>query len=106
MAQVVVEVGRAGARVLGFLVVAAQAHRFGVMRIGAEGLDLVGRHQAALQLQAAHRVGRQLAEIIGLDGTEIALGRDVQADGLADGRTETLGQPLRAQFLVHVVDAA
>src|SRR5262245_43740533 len=48
VAEVVVEVGRAGARVLGGLVEAAQADRLGVQRIGAERRDLVGRHQPAL----------------------------------------------------------
>src|SRR4029450_11073387 len=106
VAQVVVEVRRGGARVLGGLVVAAQADGPGVIGIGAELLDLVSRHQPALQLQAAHRIGRELAEVIGLDGAEIALGRDMQADRLADFRSEALGQPFGAELIVHVVDAA
>ena len=104
--RIVVEVRRFRARILGAFVVAAQPHGFGMQRIGAERLDLIRRHQAALQFQAAHRVGRELAEIVRLDGAEIALGRDVQADGLAHFRTETFGQPPGAQLLVHVVEAA
>ena len=46
------------------------------------------------------------AEIIRFDGAEIALGGDVQAHRLADFRPEALGQPVGAELLVHVVDAA
>src|SRR5262245_3567217 len=67
VAQVVIEVRRAGAWILGRLVVAAQPHRLGVIGIGAERLELVGRHQPALQLKAAHRIGRELAEIVRFD---------------------------------------
>src|SRR5437763_13165437 len=104
--QEVVEIGRRRARVLGGFVVAAQLHGFFMLRMAAEGLDLVGRHRPALQAEAAHRIGRKLAEIVGLDRTEIALGRDMQADGLAHLGTETFCQPLGAEFLVHIVDAA
>ena len=76
------------------------------MGIGAEFRELVGRHLPALQLQAANGVRRELAEVIGLDGAEIALGRDMQADRLADFGAEALGQPAGAQLLVHVVEAA
>ena len=38
-----VEVRRTGVRILRFLVVAAQPHRLGMMRIGAERLDFVDR---------------------------------------------------------------
>src|SRR5215831_1439051 len=97
MTQEMVEVGRAGARILGGLVVAPQAHGLGMHRIAPEFLDLVGRHRPALQPQAAHRVGRELAEIVRLHGAEIALGRDMQADRLADLGTEALGQPIGAE---------
>jgi len=80
VAEEVVDVRSGSARVLGLLVDAAQPHRLFVQRVGAERLDLVGRHQPALQLEAAHRVGGELAEVVGLDAAEIALGGNVQAD--------------------------
>jgi hypothetical protein len=102
----VIEVGRAGARILGRFVVAPEAHGFGVQRMAAEGRDVVGRHRPALQGEAAHRIGGKLAEVVRLDGAEIALGGDMQAHRLAHVGAEAPGEPLRAALLVHVVDAA
>src|SRR4029450_3921475 len=78
VAQGVVEVRRGGGRGLGGLVGAARGGGLGMIGIGAELLDLVSRHQPALQLQAAHRIGRELAEVIGLDGAGVGACRAVR----------------------------
>ena len=93
MAKKVIEIRRRCARILGHFVVATESDGFLPVRIAAKFLDLAGRHQSALELQAAHRVGRELAEVIRFGGAEIALGRDMQANRLADVRPEAFGQP-------------
>src|SRR5690242_10956607 len=71
VAQEMIEIRRVGARILRRLVVTAQPHGFRVQGIAPEVLDLVSRHRPALQAEAAHRIGRELAEIAGLDSAEI-----------------------------------
>src|SRR5258708_14406351 len=104
--QEVVEVGRGRVRILGGFVVAPQSHCLFVPRMAAEGLYLGIRHRPALQAEAAHRIGRELAEVVGLHCAEITLGRDMQTDGFADLGAKALGQPLGTKLLMPVVDAA
>ena len=73
-------------------------------RFGPDVSEPVRLHVAAKRYLCT--VEPELAEVVGLDGAEIALGRDMQANRLAHLGTETPGEPLGAELLMHVVDAA
>ena len=49
---------------------------------------------------------REAVEVGGIDGAEVSLGGDVQADRLDDLGAEVAGEPAAAGFLVAAVDAA
>src|SRR3546814_4840088 len=74
----------------------AQPHRRAGIGTCDELLRLAIGEGAALQLKAALGGGGEPVPIAGLGGAEKALGRDMQPDGLADGRREMARQPLGA----------
>ena len=78
------EIGRGEADDLGLVVPAP--HPDGGLGAGRrpEGRRRGGVERPALQRQALLRSGGELSEIARLGGAEIALGGNMQADGLAD----------------------
>src|SRR3546814_4905039 len=84
----------------------AQPHRRAGIGTCDELLRLAIGEGAALQLKAALGGGGEPVPIAGLGGAEKALGRDMQPDGLADGRREMARQPLGAGDFVPVVGPA
>ena len=68
-----------------------------------EAGDFEGRHRAALELQALDRGRRQLAQICGLGGAEIALGGHMEAHRLGDFRSKPFGKPPAPDLFVMSV---
>ena len=97
---------RGGAtRLLGLIVPAAQANRILRTGLADEGLRLLGRVNAALQLQAALGVCRQGTVIVGIHRAQIPLGIDVQLHGMDDGFRKQTPKKRHHTVLVHVVNA-
>lgn len=69
-------------------------------------LGLVVVEHAALQRKTAHRIDRELAEVLGIDGAQATLGVDVQPDRLEHGIAEQRPQERQGVVLVQIVDAA
>ena len=81
------------------------AQRHGPRRSGMRGKarDFRRAHPTALQLEAAHRTGRELREVVVFDAAEVALGFDVEGDGRGDAGSEELGEVRSPGGFVRVV---
>jgi hypothetical protein len=78
----VLEVGCRRARDLRRVVVAAEPDGRGCEFRGVEVGDLVRVERPSLEPEAQPGGRRERGQVVGLDGAQVALGRDVQADRL------------------------
>lgn len=90
--------------VFGAFIEAAKTQR--VLRVGLreERLCLALRHRTALKLQAQNGVRRERRHVVLVGRAEIALRRDVETDRFRNGCPKTMRKPIRAEFLVAIVD--
>ena len=89
---------------LAFLVPDPHADDGVEMRVPAELGYLLQGHGPALELQCVNRGGRELAEVVGIGGAEIALRRHVMADAGGDHLGKERGEHDRARLVMMVVD--
>lgn len=73
--------------------------------MGFEGVAFGVGHRSTLEVQAVARRVRKVGEIFGVFPAEVALGRDVEADGLDDFGREPCGKMLGAEIFMGGVDA-
>ncbi len=78
--------------ILGSIIPTTQRHGIGCVRLRAETGLLFDVHRPALQHKAEDGGGAETGLVCWIDGAQIALGRDMQANGFGDRRPEPVGQ--------------
>lgn len=97
------EFGDGAAGLLGEVVPASEADSVLGVGEGFEGGDFGGGHGSALESEGAERFGGEGRLVHGIDGAEVALGRDVEEDGLGDFGTEEGSEFASGQMFMMAV---